>query len=166
MPTTSPLFSAAKFRKRRRNACLDMSRSAPGHRAGRPPLPLRVALPRVIRTARSPSPTRCYGSAVIRQDYIKRLIEQVGAAIANALGRTGTGQAEEAQERLNHAYSELGIARGFFDLTPESLRKMLGTAERAHAVAELCRLEAKLLERQGDTARAAQRERLARELTR
>jgi hypothetical protein len=103
---------------------------------------------------------------VIRQDYIKRLIEQVGAAIANALGRTGAGQVEEAQERLNHAYRELGIARGFFDLTPESLRKMLGNAERIHAVAELCRLEAALLTRQGNAAGAAQRERWARELTR
>ena len=103
---------------------------------------------------------------MIRQDYIKRLIEQVGTAIANALGRTGAGQTEEAQERLNNAYSELGIVRGFFDLTPKSLRMMLGNAERAHAVAELCRLEAMLLARQGNAAAAAQRERLARELSR
>jgi hypothetical protein len=101
---------------------------------------------------------------VIRQDYIKRLIEQVGAAIANALGRTGAGQQQEAHERLQRAYAELGINRAFFDLTPESLRKMLGTAERAHAVAELCRLEALLLKSQGNTEDAAQRERLAQKL--
>lgn len=103
---------------------------------------------------------------MLRQDYIKRLIEQVGAAIAKALGRSGVGQTEEAQEHLNRAYRELGIAPDFFQLTPDSLRKILGSPQRAHAVAELCRLEATLLERQGNTAAAAQREQLARELTR
>lgn len=108
----------------------------------------------------------CYSSAVLRQDYIKRLIEQVGDAIAKALGRNGVGQTEEAQEHLNRAYRELGIAPGFFQLTPDSLRKILGSPERAQAVADLCRLEAMLLEREGNPAGAAQREQLARELTR
>jgi hypothetical protein len=103
---------------------------------------------------------------VLRQDYIKRLIEQVGAAIARALGRTGAGQTEEAQEHLNRAYGELGVASGFFALTPDSLRKILGSPERAHAVAELCRMEATLLERRGNAAAAAERRRLAQELTR
>jgi hypothetical protein len=104
---------------------------------------------------------------MIRQDYIKRLIEQVGEAIARALGKTGAGaeQQEEALQRIHRAYAELGIAHGFFTLEASSLRRMLGSPERMAAVAELCRLEAQVLELKGDTARAAHRERLARELS-
>lgn len=106
-------------------------------------------------------------SAMIRQDYIKRLIEQVGEAIARALGKTGAGaqEQEEALQRINHAYAELGIVPGFFDLEATSLRRMLGSRERSQAVAELCLWEAQLLELKGETARAAQRRRLARALT-
>lgn len=104
---------------------------------------------------------------MIRQDYIKRLIEQVGEAIARAIGKTGASaeQQEDALRRIQHAYSELGIARGFFELEASSLRRMLGTQERIAAIAELCRLEAQVLELKGDTVRAAHRARLARELS-
>ncbi len=105
---------------------------------------------------------------MIRQDYIKRLIEQLGQAIAQALGKTGAGaeqEREEALQRLGRGYAELGIATGFFELEGKSLRRMLGTAERIRAVAELCDWEAQLLELKGDAALAAKRRRLARELT-
>ncbi|HEX2876756.1 MAG TPA: hypothetical protein VHP33_36140 [Polyangiaceae bacterium] len=103
---------------------------------------------------------------MIRQDYIKRLIEQVGEAIARALGKTGAGaqEQEEALQRVTHAYAELGIVPGFFELEATSLRRMLGSPERIQAVAELCAWEAQLLELKGETARAAQRRRLARAL--
>jgi hypothetical protein len=105
---------------------------------------------------------------MIRQDYIKRLIEQVGEAIARALGSktgAGTAQPDEALQQIQRAYAELGIGRGFFELEASSLRRMLGSAERLEAVAQLCRWEAQVLELKGDAARAAQRARLARELS-
>lgn len=106
-------------------------------------------------------------SAMIRQDYIKRLIEQVGEAIARALGKTGASaqEQEEALQRVTRAYAELGIVPGFFELEDTSLRRMLGSPERIQAVAELCAWEAQLLELKGETARAAQRRRLARALS-
>jgi hypothetical protein len=105
---------------------------------------------------------------MLRQDYIKRLIEQVGEAIARALGsKTGAGveSREEALQRINHAYAELGIAQGFFELEATSLRRMLGSAERIEAVAALCGWEADLLEQKGELVLAARRRRLARALT-
>lgn len=104
---------------------------------------------------------------MIRQDYIKRLIEQVGEAIARVLGKTGAGaeSQDEGLERINHAYAELGIVPGFFALEATSLRRMLGSAERIAAVAALCGWEAQLLELKGETALAAKRRRLAQALT-
>ena len=101
---------------------------------------------------------------MIRQDYIKRLIEQLAHAVARALGKSDKSEAEQALQQLQQAYGELGVGRGFLHLDARSLRAILGTPERARAVAEVCRLEARLLERLGETARAAERRQYAAEL--
>jgi hypothetical protein len=102
---------------------------------------------------------------MIRQDYIKRLIEELGAAVARALGRNDAAANDEAMQQVERAYGELGVGRGFLDLEAASLRAIIGTADRARAVAEVCRLEAAVLEARGDATRAAQRRRLADDLS-
>src|SRR5690606_21975589 len=96
--------------------------------------------------------------------YIKRLIEQLAQAVARALGKTDRTEAEQALQRIEQAYGELGVGRGFLHLDARSLRAILGTPERARVVAEVCLLEARLLERLGEAARAAERRQYAEEL--
>lgn len=103
---------------------------------------------------------------MIRQDYIKRLIEQLAQAVARALSRKDAAAAELALLEVERAYGELGVGRGFLDLDPASLRVIIGSPERARAVAEVCRLEAELLHASGEAARSAQRRALAAELSR
>ena len=102
---------------------------------------------------------------MIRQDYIKRLIEQLAQAVARALGKADPEERQQALQAVERAYAELGVGRGFLHLDAPSLRAILGTADRARAVARVCLLEAELLDAMGHGARAAARRRLAAALS-
>jgi hypothetical protein len=74
-----------------------------------------------------------------RHDYIKRLIEQLGSALAAAVGRRQAGDTEQA-------YTEVRLAYAALDINPLLLRSMDG-ASLARSLKEprLMRLVARLL---------------------
>jgi hypothetical protein len=96
-----------------------------------------------------------------RQDYIKRLIEQLGAALAAAVGRRQAGDTEQAYTEVRRAYAAL-------DINPLLLRSMDGASlarslkepRLMRLVARLLAEEARLLElREDPRAAYAQRRR-------
>jgi|HubBroStandDraft_1064217.scaffolds.fasta_scaffold576667_2 hypothetical protein len=89
-----------------------------------------------------------------RQDYIERLIQQVAAAIARALGAAEAGRPEEAQHELDAAWSgALGFRRGDVERLDEgTLRMMLGG--KLQVAATLLNAEADLRQGRGDAAGA------------
>lgn len=99
---------------------------------------------------------------MIKSDLILRMIEQCTAAIAEVVGLRRGGKPEEAQARLDAAFSALvGIGRPLAErLTPQSLRDLALTgpsaADRAGVFAKLFDEQANLYQATG-RADAAER---------
>jgi hypothetical protein len=96
-----------------------------------------------------------------RQDFIERLIQQLAAAIAHALGIARAGRTAEALDELHDAWSKaLGLSRDdAVRLDPATLRSLLGS--KRELAATLFDSEAKVHELRGDLAAAADARRLA-----
>lgn len=91
---------------------------------------------------------------MFRQDYIRRAIEQLSAALGRALGLAPT-QPTEALECLREAKGALPIVPGMLDdMSPEDLLESLGP-QSAEVLARVLAMEADLLEKQGRTLLAA-----------
>jgi hypothetical protein len=92
--------------------------------------------------------------AVIRQDYIERLIEQLATLGARILGLADAGKHEAARQELDSCYRSLGVTREMIDrLDIATLVAMLG-ASKAAAVATVIEAEAGLARSQGREADA------------
>ena len=103
----------------------------------------------------------------MKSDYILRLIEQAAAAMAQVAGLKKSGQAAQAQERLDAAFTQLtGMSRKLAErLDAPSLRAMMhskpGGDERTQVMARLLLAQADLI---GGTAEAENLRRKARQL--
>lgn len=102
----------------------------------------------------------------VKQDFILRMIERAGRALARALGKQAEGEDDEALQALGEAYDALlTMDRELFDrLDAKSLASMLGPPEVVRMIARVCKADAQSLERQGQAALAKQRRRRAIEL--
>ncbi len=105
---------------------------------------------------------------MLRDDYVMRMVRQLAAAIARIAGLRNIGRDEEALAEIERVWGELfGLPPGLLDsMSPEALEAFLGAPEKTRLVAELLRHEADLLERRGDSARAARKRSLGDALAR
>jgi len=91
---------------------------------------------------------------VQQSDYIQRMIEQVGAAVARVMGLARGGQVEEAAREIDSAWSVLGQREvDVLRLDDATLRMMF--AERLGMIAKLFEARAVVEEARGAHARAA-----------
>ena len=98
--------------------------------------------------------SRLASAQVIRQDYIRRAIEQLGAAVAAAAGLRREDP-EQALQLLQAAKSRLPIVPGMLERTPAPmLPGLLPSRELQEQLAELFELEAQLHKQRGDTQQA------------
>lgn len=94
---------------------------------------------------------------MLRQDLLKRAIEQLAAALARAMGYRASGQDLQALECLNEAKGSLPLVPGMLeDLDAAALLSSLGP-EAARALATVLAEEAALHERAGRSVFAARR---------
>lgn len=92
-----------------------------------------------------------------RDDWLLRLIQQMGAVIARMLGLKNGGQIQEALQTLDDAQGELlGPLSGVIPrVDPATAAHMLGEPRRIAAWARLLHERADLLRLSGDAAGAA-----------
>jgi hypothetical protein len=90
-----------------------------------------------------------------QHDYIERMIAQVAAAIARAMGFAKSAQPEQAEREVAATWSGvIGLRRRDLDrLDPATLRALLG--EKRLAAATLLEAEADIERSQGDLEAAA-----------
>jgi len=102
---------------------------------------------------------------MIRQDYIVRMIQQVGQALARMLGATKREDFLEARVQANEAYDLLGIPA---DLTlimdSPSLAGFIGNPDKIRLVADVLWHEGELLRANRDPINGLDRQRRAVEL--
>src|SRR5436190_13512878 len=79
-----------------------------------------------------------YPSAMIREDFLMRLIRQATEAIARMIRKRDDGEYDAAQRDADGAYDLLGIPRELCDVvdTP-TLAGLLGEAEKIRVAARL-----------------------------
>jgi hypothetical protein len=91
---------------------------------------------------------------VLRQDYIKRLIEQLGQALARVAGRQS--EPEQVLDEIQKAKALLPLVPGLLDNSPiEVVVQLVDSTDVLRQLAELYRHQAHALEAQGRTAEAA-----------
>jgi hypothetical protein len=87
---------------------------------------------------------------VLRQDYVKRLIEQLGQALARIAGRQS--EPEQVLDEVQQAKALLPLVPGLLENSSTSLViQLVGSAGVLRQLAELYRHEAHALEAQGQT---------------
>ena len=86
-----------------------------------------------------------------RDDYFERMVQQIAAIVARALGLATHGQLEEAQRELDGAWtSVVGMRRSdVMRLDTDTLRSLLGS--KVAAAAQLLDAQAELDEARGDS---------------
>jgi hypothetical protein len=101
---------------------------------------------------------------LLRQDMIQRAIEQLGAALARALGLSRAEKHAEALEALREAKGALPLVPGVLeDISVHELIESLGV-EQAQLLARLLAAEADLHDRMGRPLLAQRPRRRSREL--
>ncbi len=102
---------------------------------------------------------------MFRQDYLLRLIEQLGEALRRMAGYNRKGEHRAALDQLDTAWEALGVPRGLVEVvdTP-TLAGMLRDARTMRAVAALFVEEARAKDGMGDPMHAAVLRRRALEL--
>lgn len=94
---------------------------------------------------------------MIQNDYIMRIIEQLGRALAKITGLMSAGEHQRALAELRSAYDLLGIDGHLLDVMSEArLAELLDHPEKIRAAAKLAVTEADIRQAQGDD-RAAKR---------
>jgi hypothetical protein len=97
---------------------------------------------------------------MIKRDYLDRLIEEITAVAARALGLAKAQRHDEARREIDAAYPQAGVPALVLDrLDPASIRSMVG--ERTAALVQLLEADADLAALRGDEARASRRRALA-----
>ncbi|MDB4989507.1 MAG: hypothetical protein JWN04_4685 [Myxococcaceae bacterium] len=90
-------------------------------------------------------------------DYLLRAIEQFTQSIARIVRALRGEQDEEAEREIAGAYDALLASdRVFLEMVdPATLANLLGSPAKVRVLAKLSALESKLLQKRGDSARAA-----------
>lgn len=90
-----------------------------------------------------------------RDDYFERLVQQIAAVIAHALGLANEGQTDEAQRELDGAWTSMvGLRRNdVMRLDGATVRSLLGG--KAPAAAQLLDAQADLNEKRGESGTRA-----------
>jgi hypothetical protein len=97
---------------------------------------------------------------MIKRDYLERMIEEVAAIAARALGLAREERYDEASREIDAAYSKVGIPALVLDrLDPASIRLLAG--DRSTALIELLEADGELAHQRGDDPRAKRRRTLA-----
>ena len=91
---------------------------------------------------------------MLRHDYIGRLIQQLGEALARIAGLAGAGKNEEAAKEIADAERQLGLPLGAERLDARSVALLLGGADKVVLLALLCEQRARLASDAGDHAAA------------
>jgi hypothetical protein len=103
--------------------------------------------------------------AVIREDYIIRMIRQIAEAIARIAKLRTAGKLDEALAQAERLYEELGIPRDLIPVVDSTtLADMLGRGEKIRGAAMLLWEEGHILKAKGDPLNAFQCFRRAHEL--
>ena len=96
-----------------------------------------------------------FTGSVIRQDYIKRLIEQLGAFMAKVAGLVSARQLDEAEHEIQQAEQALALPLGSERLDARSVVVLLGGGDRVVLAAMLLNQRADLASARGDLEGAA-----------
>lgn len=86
---------------------------------------------------------------MFRQDYIKRVIEQLRGFVEGLAGQVGAGEFEAAERRVAEAEVTLGLVPGADRLAPRSLAMMLGGGDKVVALALLLECRANIARARG-----------------
>ena len=91
---------------------------------------------------------------MIQQDFLRRLIEQLGQAVARIAGRRN--QPEEVLDEVANAKALLPLVPGLLETSSvRTLVQLIGSTEVLRLLAELYRHEAEAHKQAGRTAEAA-----------
>jgi hypothetical protein len=102
---------------------------------------------------------------VIREDYIIRMIRQVGQFLARMVSRRSSGQLEQALREGDGAYDLLGVPRELCDvLDTPTLAGLLRDPDKMRAMARLSWEESRIYAAKGDPLTSFARMRRALEL--
>lgn len=105
-----------------------------------------------------------YNDGMLRRDYLERMIQQLGDALARAVGLAKAGKHDEASREIDALYDRhIGMPRRMLErLELVSVRSMLATDKLA-ALVLLLESEAELRRTKGDApgAEACERRALA-----
>ncbi len=101
---------------------------------------------------------------MIKRDYLERLIEELTAVAARALGLAKAEKPTEARRELDGAYQQVGVPVLVLDrLDPASIRMMTG--DKVEGLVKLLEADAELSDLLGDAPRARRRRSLAQAMT-
>jgi hypothetical protein len=103
---------------------------------------------------------------MFRQDYIKRLIEQLSEFLAKIAGATAAGRLDEAEHELEAAEQALNLPLGSERLDARSLCLLLGDGDKVILLVALLDKKAELAEARGDSALARRLRARARDILR
>ncbi|MBX3130414.1 MAG: hypothetical protein KF718_27090 [Polyangiaceae bacterium] len=92
---------------------------------------------------------------MIRQDYIGRLIQQLGEALARIAKLSSSSQLAEAEAELRSAEEALGVPRGIERFDARSAALLLGGSDKVVLAALLLEQRARLADAQGNDAEGA-----------
>lgn len=92
---------------------------------------------------------------MLRTDFIKRLIEQLGAFLAKLAELIGSGKLIEAEAELQAAEQALGLPHGSDRLDARSLALLLGGKDKVVLLCLLLEQRAKLSEARGEQTEPA-----------
>lgn len=96
---------------------------------------------------------------MLREDFLIRLIEQIGDFLARIAGHERALELDEAEDEAGRAWDEvLGVPRALVDVTDTpTLASLLRDPAKMRAAARLLAAEARVLRRRGDPPGATMR---------
>jgi hypothetical protein len=101
---------------------------------------------------------------MFRQDYIKRLIAELGDFLAKIAGAATAGRLDEAEQKLDEALQTLNLPVGSERLDARSLCLLLGDGDKVVLLAALLEKRAELAAARGNAALAERVKSRARDL--
>lgn len=103
---------------------------------------------------------------MLRQDYIGRLIEQLGQALAKIAKLTEQAQTDEAEREIAAAEQTLGLPRGLELFDARSAVSVVGNGDKVVLAALLLERRAAVSDARGNAKGAARARQRAQELLR
>ncbi len=99
---------------------------------------------------------------MLRHDYIKRMVEQLGEALARIVGLRSKGQTAEALSEVRKAYAALDLNPHLVaSMSGAQLAQLVNDPERARGLAQLLKEDSQLQRVLGHSAAADTKQRQA-----